>query len=164
MTLVKQKAMRTKEDIAAYAAIHIDPFRDQITSLEHNCLRLCMCVFLEQPIHFLPAPDDDDTNVILYWETWRGYFESRGYSLFLSDAAYTEVPKGLSIAVIDSPYTEDSEHAVITFNGVIIYDPAEGRRRIKQSEGITYWVIIHPLDVGRFKCLNQQNVIKTTHI
>ena len=106
--------------------------KQTILGAKGNCFAACVASILELPIEDVPnlGNDSDNFNWSDWMRLWNEWLESR--NLCLSVIHYYEwegvsstKPKGYSILSAKSPRLKEQElnHAVVCFDGKIVFDP-----------------------------------------
>jgi hypothetical protein len=106
-----------------------------------DCFSACIASILELPLERVPTIHGDNS-----WDRWMDWFEAANASLVLLDS--NPPPPGYAIRSILSYAFEARTHAVVSFNGVVVWDPSPHRRDLADEcygQWTRHWIIV-PLD------------------
>lgn len=110
-----------------------------------DCFSACIASILELPIESIPVYHSDESDSA--WHRWMAWFESANLALILLDRS--PPPPGYAIRSILSYTYESRTHAVVAFNGAVVWDPSPNRRDLSDecySLWTRHWIIV-PIDL-----------------
>lgn len=109
-----------------------------------DCFSACIASILELPLDSVPTIHGDDN-----WDRWLAWF--RGANATLICLTHHGPVPGYAIRSIPSYRYEARQHAVVTFDGVVVWDPSPHRLDyddVRYQEWARHWLIM-PVDPMR---------------
>lgn len=110
-----------------------------------DCFFACIASILELPLEDIPELRTDDKSS--QWEKWVDWFRAANLTLICL-THHGPVP-GYAIRSIPSYNFEARLHAVVTYDGQVVWDPSPTRRNYDDDcykQWARHWIII-PLDL-----------------